>query len=201
MSASMPTPTTNRPHPCCVPSKQRAESFAVSKILSEQRRRVTAGSTAAMTKLEGGPFLMGTETDEGFPADGEGPVREVTLDPFYLDTFPVTYRQFREFVKGADYNTESERFGWSFVFHNQLPPEKYRALVEDTVAGHGHRDRVRLRLQVATRIVGERFQKVRRPTARQSPNPVTTRRRVPDPNGSTQYRRLHQWQHVDVSTC
>jgi formylglycine-generating enzyme required for sulfatase activity len=89
-----------------------------------------------MTKLEGGPFLMGTETDEGFPADGEGPVREVTLDPFYLDTFPVTYRQFREFVKGADYNTESERFGWSFVFHNQLPPEKYRALVEDTVAGH-----------------------------------------------------------------
>ena len=136
MSASMPTPTTSRPHPCCVPSKQRAESLAASKTLSEQRRRVTAGSTAAMTKLEGGPFLMGAETGDGFPADGEGPVREVTIDPFYLDTFPVTHRQFREFVKAAGYKTESERFGWSFVFHNQLPPEKYRALVEDTVAGH-----------------------------------------------------------------
>ena len=41
---------------------------------------------------------MGTEDQEGFPADGEGPVRAVTLDPFYMDTYPVTNRQFAEFV-------------------------------------------------------------------------------------------------------
>jgi formylglycine-generating enzyme required for sulfatase activity len=136
MRTDLPMQSTSRPHPCCVPSKQRAECLAESKLLSERRRRVTAGSTTAMTKLEGGPFLMGAETNEGFPADGEGPVREVAVDSFYLDTFPVTNRQFREFVRAANYKTESERFGWSFVFHNQLPAEKYRALVEDTVAGH-----------------------------------------------------------------
>ena len=79
---------------------------------------------------------MGTETDLGFPADGEGPVREVLLDPFYLDTTPVTVESFGEFVKAAGYTTEAERFGWSFVFHKQLPEDRYTSLVDDTVAGH-----------------------------------------------------------------
>ena len=52
-----------------------------------------------MLKLDGGRFWMGTEDVEGFPLDGEGPVREVTLDPFYLDAHPVTNQQFREFVR------------------------------------------------------------------------------------------------------
>ncbi len=89
-----------------------------------------------MIKLEGGRFMMGTETDLGFPADGEGPVREIHVDPFYIDTFPVTVEQFGEFVKGADYKTEAERFGWSFVFHKQIADGDYSRLVDDTVAGH-----------------------------------------------------------------
>jgi formylglycine-generating enzyme required for sulfatase activity len=89
-----------------------------------------------MAKVEGGPFLMGAETDEGFPADGEGPVREVRLDPFYIDIYPVSNREFRKFAEETKYRTEAEQFGWSFVFHNQLPLDRYRELVEDTVAGH-----------------------------------------------------------------
>jgi formylglycine-generating enzyme required for sulfatase activity len=79
---------------------------------------------------------MGTEYAEGFRVDGEGPVREVTLDPFFIDKYPVTNAQFGEFVRATGYRTEAERFGWSFVFHNQLPQEKHRALVEEVVAGH-----------------------------------------------------------------
>jgi formylglycine-generating enzyme required for sulfatase activity len=124
------------PHPCCVPSKERAERITESKRSSEHRERATRGSAEGMAKLEGGPFLMGTETAEGFPADGEGPVREVRLDPFYIDVHPVSNRDFRAFAAGTEYRTEAERFGWSFVFHNQLPLERYRELVEDTVAGH-----------------------------------------------------------------
>ncbi len=89
-----------------------------------------------MSRTDGGPFLMGTETDRGFPADGEGPVREVFLDPFYIDTYPVTVESFAEFVKATGYKTEAERFGWSFVFHSQLPAERHRELVQATVAGH-----------------------------------------------------------------
>ena len=89
-----------------------------------------------MRRLDGGPYLMGTETDLGFPADGEGPVREVILDSYYVDTYPVTVEAFAEFAKATGYKTEAERFGWSFVFHKHLAAEKYSRLVEDTVAGH-----------------------------------------------------------------
>ena len=44
-----------------------------------------SGSTNGMIRLDGGRFLMGTESAEAFPADGEGPVREVTVDPLYMD--------------------------------------------------------------------------------------------------------------------
>jgi formylglycine-generating enzyme required for sulfatase activity len=84
-----------------------------------------------MIKLDGGTFLMGTESPEGFPQDGEGPVREVTLDPFYIDAHPVTNAQFAEFVRATGYQSEAERFGWSFVFHTHVPAE----LVSDRVPG------------------------------------------------------------------
>jgi formylglycine-generating enzyme len=121
--------------PCCVPSKARAAVLEISKRGTLARERVSSGSAEGMIRLDGGRFLMGTEDQEGFPADGEGPVRTVTLDPFYMDTSPVTNAQFEEFVRATDYKTESERFGWSFVFYKHIEPALYKKLVEDTVAG------------------------------------------------------------------
>ena len=134
-NTSLP-PTVAGPAPCCVPSVERARRLAQSRALSLQRPVQRSGSVDGMYRTEGGSFLMGTESDRGFPADGEGPVREVLLDPFYIDTCPVTIEQFSEFVQDSGYRTEAERFGWSFVFHTQLPAERYAALVDDTVAGH-----------------------------------------------------------------
>ena len=111
------------PHPCCVPSRQRAAKLEESRRDSASRERVASGSAEGMVRLDGGVFLMGTDTEEGFPADGEGPVREVTLDPFLIDAGPVTNHQFREFVNATGYATEAERFGWSFVFRGHIPPE------------------------------------------------------------------------------
>lgn len=124
------------PSPCCVPSVSRAQRLAQSMRMSESRPVARAASTAEMCRTAGGRFLMGTETEVGFPADGEGPVREVLLDPFYIDRYPVTVESFRDFARATDYVSEAERFGWSFVFHKQLPAEQYRELAEDTVAGH-----------------------------------------------------------------
>jgi formylglycine-generating enzyme len=88
-----------------------------------------------MVRLDGGPFLMGTESPEAFALDGEGPVREVFLDPFYIDVHPVTNLQFAEFIDAARYKTEAERIGWSFVFQGHIPPDRYQELVRQTVAG------------------------------------------------------------------
>lgn len=61
---------------------------------------------------------MGTDSGVGFPEDGEGPVREVTVDSFYVDKFAVTNAEFLEFFRETGYTTDAERFGWSFVFED-----------------------------------------------------------------------------------
>ena len=114
---------------CCGPGAPRARPAAARR----QVTRTTNGSTRGMVELSGGPFLMGTEDASGFPADGEGPVREVRVDPFYIDATAVTNRDFSRFVKSTRYVTEAERFGWSFVFHMLLTPRARRA-AQQTVA-------------------------------------------------------------------
>jgi formylglycine-generating enzyme required for sulfatase activity len=81
------------------------------------------GSTEAMIPLQGGSFLMGTEAPDGFPADGEGPVREVTLDPFWIDPVAVSNERFGEFAAATGHVTDAEHHGWSFVFAGLLPDD------------------------------------------------------------------------------
>ena len=70
-----------------------------------------------LVDLPGGPFVMGTDSEEGFPADGEGPQRTVTLAPFRIDSRAISNRDFAAFVEVTGYVTEAERYGWSYVFH------------------------------------------------------------------------------------
>ncbi|RLL43961.1 formylglycine-generating enzyme family protein [Oceanobacillus piezotolerans] len=67
--------------------------------------------------IPGGTFKMGTEDQEGFPADAEGPIREVKVDPFYIDACAVTNAEFKAFIEDTGYVTDAEKFGWTFVFH------------------------------------------------------------------------------------
>ena len=76
-----------------------------------------------MIDLPGGPFLMGSDDPDGFPADGEGPVREVVLAPFRIDPVAVSVARFAEFAQATGHVTEAERFGWSFVFAGLLPDD------------------------------------------------------------------------------
>jgi formylglycine-generating enzyme required for sulfatase activity len=87
-----------------------------------------------MIALSGGEFLMGTDYAESFAADGERPVRRVSLKPSLIDQHSVTNQRFAEFIEATGYMTEAATFGWSFVFWSHIPKEKFRALVADTVA-------------------------------------------------------------------
>lgn len=64
---------------------------------------------------------MGSEDGKGYPADGEGPVREILLRPFTMDSYAVSNRRFSRFVAATAYVTEAERSGGSFVFAGLLP--------------------------------------------------------------------------------
>jgi formylglycine-generating enzyme len=78
--------------------------------------RAAAPPPAGMALIPGGSFRMGTESS--FPY--EGPVHEVSVSPFYLDTHEVTNAQFAAFVKATGYRTVAERLGWSGVFDPKL---------------------------------------------------------------------------------
>lgn len=99
---------------CCGASRgTKAET--VTRCSSSAR-----GSTEGMLFINGGDFLMGS-ADGTFPADGEGPIRKVTVNAFWIDPFTVTNAEFDKFVAETGYQTEAEKFGWSYVFYLFLP--------------------------------------------------------------------------------
>ena len=71
---------------------------------------------------------MGTQDGEGYHSDGEGPVRRVRLESYYIDVCAVTNTQFAQFVKSTGYKTEAETFGSSFVFHSLVPARVARSV-------------------------------------------------------------------------
>lgn len=125
------SPEKNTSHPCCAPQRTgdaAAPTTDVGRRPADGTRPVRGGKGVA---LAGGVFLMGTDDEGGFPADGEGPVREIEVFPFAIDATAVTVAQFATFVKETGHQTDAERHGWSFVFAGFLPPATVRR-----AAGH-----------------------------------------------------------------
>lgn len=58
-----------------------------------------------MVRIPGGSFLMGSE--RFYPE--EAPVRETSVEPFWIDAFAVTNREFSRFVRKTGYKTVAER--------------------------------------------------------------------------------------------
>ena len=107
---------------CCTP--QHSTDNANAAFADPDFARTSSGVTEGMQLIEAGTFQMGNERDYGFEVDGEGPVHEITLAPFWMDVTTVTNEQFTSFVNATGHQTESEKFGWSFVFHGLLTPKK-----------------------------------------------------------------------------
>ena len=76
-----------------------------------------------MLRLPGGAFRMGSDDPWTYPADGEGPIHEVTLSPYRIDPMAVSNARFAEFIDATGYTTDAERFEWSFVFAGLLPDD------------------------------------------------------------------------------
>ncbi|WP_240760323.1 formylglycine-generating enzyme family protein [Phytoactinopolyspora endophytica] len=110
--------------PCCAASRPEGESVAVD-LASPSPSGEAPGrtDTSGMVELPGGTFIMGTDAQDGYPADGEGPAREVTLSPFWIDTTTVSNADFAEFTEVTGWVTVAERLGTSFVFAGYLPDD------------------------------------------------------------------------------
>ncbi|MGR3710788.1 MAG: formylglycine-generating enzyme family protein [Alterinioella nitratireducens] len=101
------------PAPCCPASGPKGPPAPT--------RALRGGSYPGdLADIPGGPALVGTDAPQ-IPIDSEGPLRRVKLKPFRIGVTTVTNAAFRAFIGATGYRTEAERFGWSFVFHAQVP--------------------------------------------------------------------------------
>ncbi|MDH5670128.1 MAG: formylglycine-generating enzyme family protein [Nitrospira sp.] len=105
---------------------------------SAQRAQVRIGQEGApMVLVSGGTFWMGINENDGLRAIEDckkiakeeaascygwvlsaQPRHQVTLDPFYLDPYEVTNRQFERFVQNTGYQTTAEKEGSAMVAIN-----------------------------------------------------------------------------------
>lgn len=86
------------------------------------------GRAAGLVTVPEGSFDMGYEGPLANPGEGEGPVRREHVASYRIGEGTVTNRQFADFATATGYVTQTERDGWSFVFH---------ALVNDPAAVTG----------------------------------------------------------------
>ncbi len=102
---------------CCLPATIERPTLTIplSPIVASNGE-----DNKGMVHLQGGKFLMGSEGPEAWKADGEGPIREVEVAPFWLDECAVTNARFAAFIEATGYETEAERFGWSYVFYKHV---------------------------------------------------------------------------------
>ena len=110
-----------RPACCAAARGDSGDHPAPPRAGPGQATTTSIAADTTLVHLPGGSFLMGGDDPDGFPADGEGPSRRVTLSPFRIDRYATSNRKFAEFVNATGYRTDAERYGWSFVFIGLLP--------------------------------------------------------------------------------
>jgi formylglycine-generating enzyme len=119
---------------CCAPTRPGLATSPRERPIGGPAPDAAPCTRDGFVRLPGGTFLMGSEAGDANPGDGEGPVRPVTLDPFWMSRSTVTNADFAAFVEATDYRTGAERFGWSFVFAAFLPASLRRGAVRPPAA-------------------------------------------------------------------
>lgn len=102
---------------CCAPessilSQPRPAALGPTEPTASRPR-----NTRGQVLLPGGSFAMGDAFGEGYAADGETPVHQVRLTPYWIDATAVTNAAFAAFCKDTGYITDAEQLGVSAVFH------------------------------------------------------------------------------------
>src|SRR5690348_3569684 len=90
---------------CCAPSSGSNEAVPTDGPCFEAKA-ASSVDTRGMRLIPGGPFMMGAEDVDGFVADGEGPVREITVGAFLIDATTVCNAEFAAFVEDTGYVTD-----------------------------------------------------------------------------------------------
>jgi ergothioneine biosynthesis protein EgtB len=77
-----------------------------------------------MIEVPAGTFLMGSDTN---PQDNARPSHQVHLDNYWIDRYPVTCGQYREFIEAGGYQTRQwwSQAGWEWLHKNPVAKPLY----------------------------------------------------------------------------
>jgi sulfatase modifying factor 1 len=115
MSESPPSHSGLKSGCCSVPGTGRSNATRTQiHIPSDATREFET------VRVPGGVSLLGTSVP-CIPDDGEAPLRKTSIAPFRMGVTTVTNAEFQRFIDQTGHVTEAEQFGWSFVFHAQIP--------------------------------------------------------------------------------
>ncbi|NNL19033.1 MAG: SUMF1/EgtB/PvdO family nonheme iron enzyme, partial [Boseongicola sp.] len=103
--------------PCCTPTRSGSER----RVASPDVKNGGGSPKSPSVAFEGGKAIRGTASPL-IVDDGEAPIRKTRLRPFKIGATAVTNLEFADFVDATGYETDAERFGWSFVFQPQARP-------------------------------------------------------------------------------
>ena len=95
---------------------------AIRRLVEGTPRRVTLGSTPEQIRAA---FALCRQYSSACQLSwyGDEGLRNVTLDPFELDSVPVSVRAFRQFVEATHYRTQAETAGFAYaVVEGTLQP-------------------------------------------------------------------------------
>lgn len=111
---------------CCIPTANTdVKPASTTKEVNE-----AAVAELDMIALKGGWFRMGAN-DSPYPEDGEGPERDVFVNPFHLCATVISIDMFSRFIDATGYITLAERAGSSFVFSALCDPaQSYPAVAQ-----------------------------------------------------------------------
>ena len=105
-------------------------NFSVSKPelnLSqlEQKINFTSSQLNQMVKIEAGKFVMGSDDIDA--QDNERPAHKVYLNDYWIDRYPVTCQQYREFITAGGYQTPQywSEAGWQWLDSNPVAQPLY----------------------------------------------------------------------------
>lgn len=112
---------------CCSPTRTDSDSPVSESAVLRHESTPADPVKHESVELDGAEFRMGTD-DRRFPADGEGPIRDVTVNGFNISALPVTNVEFDAFVSATGHVTDAERFEWSFVFKDFVTPDVERTV-------------------------------------------------------------------------
>ncbi|MGJ9424691.1 formylglycine-generating enzyme family protein [Nesterenkonia halotolerans] len=115
------TPPSRETKRTTTPASPTTDAAAKAAVVAELA--ASAAGELQLIGLGAAEFRMGSEEALAYPADGEGPVRMVSVESFAISATAVTVAEFARFVHATGHVTDAENYGDSLVFQGLLAPE------------------------------------------------------------------------------